>query len=358
VPRGTDTGWRFSDTAVLDRIAPGARGPAAGDIVLDMALTLTDLPLDALREFRPEIAEPSDFDAFWTTTLEQSRALASPPDARAADTPVSAFGIDDLTFSGFGGDPVRAWVLRPAGAGPHPAVVEFIGYGGGRGLASDRLAWVSAGYVHVVMDTRGQGSGWGSGGATPDPHGAGPAVPGYMTRGIESPAEYYYRRVFTDAVLLLDVVASLDGVDASRIAVTGGSQGGAISLAAAALSPHVAAVMPDVPFLCHFARSIERTPEAPFTEVTRYLAVHRGAVENVLRTLSYFDGANFARRITAPALFSVGLMDEVVLPSTVFAAYNRLASTDAHIAVYGYNGHEGGGAHHWLAQTAWLAERF
>src|SRR5690606_14262402 len=108
-----------------------------------------------------------------------------------------------------------------------PAIVEFVGYGGGRGLPGTRLFWPSAGYAHILMDTRGQGSAWGGGGDTADPHGSGPAAPGYLTRGIDDPATYYYRRVFTDAVRLIDAVRTLPAIDPERIAVTGGSQGGA-----------------------------------------------------------------------------------------------------------------------------------
>lgn len=318
----------------------------------------TDLPLAELRAFRPEIAEPAGFDAFWAATLAESRALASEPVLDAVAGPFTEVTVTDLTFSGFGGDPVRAWITRPNGDEPRAAIVEYVGYGGGRGLPGERLQWAAAGLVHVLMDTRGQGSAWGSGGDTPDPHGSGPAFPGVMTRGIESPETYYYRRLFTDAVLLLDVVAGLPFVDAARVAVTGGSQGGAITLAAAALSPVPAAAMPDVPFLCHIRRSAELTPLAPFTELAAYLAVHRDRVEQVFETLSYIDGATFARRIAVPALFSVALMDEIVLPSTVFAAYNLCASPDRDITVYEFNGHEGGELHNWYRQNAWLTQRF
>ncbi|MFB2597858.1 acetylxylan esterase [Herbiconiux sp. P17] len=321
-------------------------------------MPLTDLPLDILREYRPEVAEPADFDEFWAGTLAESRRAGSAPVLSPATTPITQLRIDDLTFPGYGGEPIKAWVVRPADArGPLPTVVEYNGYNGGRGLAGEKLLWATAGYVHVFMDTRGQGSGWGTGGDTPDPHGSGPAVGGFMTRGIHDPADYYYRRLFTDAVRLIDAVREFDFVDPNRIAVTGGSQGGGIALAVAGLVPDLRAVMPDVPFLSHFRRAVEATPEAPFTELVRYLAVHRDVAESVFETLSYFDAVNFARRAAAPALFSVALMDGIVLPSTVFAAYNHYAVTDREIEVYPYNGHEGGQMHQWVRQTEWLASR-
>src|SRR6478752_7763217 len=185
----------------------------------------------------PDVREPSDFDDFWATTLTESRRWDAAPDIVRADTPFTALDVFDVTFPGFGGDPVKAWLTLPAGAeGPLPAVVEYQGYGGGRGLPGERLGWAAAGYAHLLMDTRGQGSMWGSGGDTPDPHGTGPSSSGFMTRGIEDPADYYYRRVFTDAVRAVDAVRTLPQVDTSRVAVTGGSQGGGISLAVAGLT--------------------------------------------------------------------------------------------------------------------------
>jgi cephalosporin-C deacetylase len=319
---------------------------------------LSDLSLAELVDFRPDVEEPADFDEFWAGTIAEARALPQEVTLSPAPGAITELVVEDLTFSGFGGDPVRGWVVRPRGGGRRPAIVEFVGYNGGRGLPSEHLAWAAAGFVHVVMDTRGQGGGWGGGGSTPDPHGTGSSFEGFMTRGIESPETYFYRRVFTDAVRLVDAVRTLDFVDADRICVTGGSQGGGITLAAAGLlGDQVAAAMPDVPFLCHFRRSVAVTPGRPFTEVTQYLSVHRGRTDDVFTTLSYFDGANFARRATAPALFSVGLMDEIVMPSSVFAAYNRYGGADREIAVYEFNGHEGGQAFHWERQVAWLQQR-
>jgi cephalosporin-C deacetylase len=75
----------------------------------------------------------------------------------------------------------------------------------------------------------------------------------------------------------------------------------------------------------------------------------------VFRTLSYFDVVNHARRVTAPSLFSVGLMDEVTPPSTVFAAFNSLPR-DGHIEVYEFNGHEGGGSLHFEKQVGFVRD--
>ena len=313
-----------------------------------------DLTLDELVSYRPDVGRPDDFDAFWSRTLDEARTHDLDVRAEDVDTPYRTVAVQDVSFSGFGGDRIGAWFTVPRGLdGPLPAVVEFIGYNGGRDLPGESLRWASAGYAHLLVDTRGQGAGWGGGGRTPDPHGSGPATPGFMTRGIDDPETYFYRRVFTDAVRAVEAVRTLPGVDATRVAVQGASQGGGITLAVAGLVPDLVAVMPDVPFLCHFTRALEICDKDPYAELTRYLSVHRRRVDEVLRTLSYFDGGNFARRANAPALFSVALMDLICPPSTVYAAYNHYAG-DKDIEVYHYNDHEGGESYQRQAQIRWL----
>jgi cephalosporin-C deacetylase len=317
-----------------------------------------DLPLDELVAYRPDVHEPDDFDAFWTRTLDEARTHDLDVRIEEVDTPYRTVAVRDVTFSGFGGDRIGAWFTVPRGPeigadDPLPAVVESIGYNGGRDLPGESLRWASAGYAHLLVDTRGQGARWGSGGLTADPHGSGPAAPGFMTRGIDDPDTYFYRRVFTDAVRAVEAVRTLPGVDAGRVAVQGGSQGGGITLAVAGLVPDIVAALPDVPFLCHFTRALDICDKDPYAEITRYLSVHRPRVDDVLHTLSYFDGVNFAKRAGAPGLFSVALMDLICPPSTVYAAYNHYAA-EKEIEVYRYNDHEGGGSHQRQTQIRWL----
>jgi cephalosporin-C deacetylase len=322
------------------------------------------MSLSELERYRPELDEPEDFDAFWRATLTEAREC----DLALRVTPVAAglplVEVADVTFSGFGGHPIKAWLVRPAasaiGDEALPAVVGYLGYGGGRGLPVEWLAWANAGYAFLVMDVRGQGSAWSVGGETPDPVGSAAAFPGFMTRGILDPHDYYYRRLMTDAARAVDAVRALPGVDATRVAVAGGSQGGGLALAAAGLVDGLAAVLADVPFLCHYRRALDLTDSLPYQEIVQYLAVHREHEAAAFRTLAYHDCVSHARRATAPALLSVGLRDDTCPPSTVFAAYNHYGALatdrpDTQMAVYPYNRHEGGQAFQLHRQIDWLA---
>lgn len=147
-------------------------------------MALFDLPETELRTYMGSGTEPSDFDAFWHQTITGNRQFDWPPEITLVDTNLTTVDVFDVRFPGFGGQPIAAWLRVPRGAsGPLPTVVEFVGYGGGRGYPEESLLWASSGFAHFQMDTRGQGSVW-STGDTGDDGQAGPAHPGFMTRGI------------------------------------------------------------------------------------------------------------------------------------------------------------------------------
>jgi cephalosporin-C deacetylase len=302
-----------------------------------------DLSLEELKVYKPARVEEDDFDLFWKNTLAESRCYPLDPHFEKVETPLTMMDVFDLSFSGYCGQKVKGWFFLPK-VRPEkvPCVVEYMGYGDGRGQPIDWLLWSNLGYGHLVMDSRGQGSN-GIPGDTPDHPGADvdSHYPGFMTQGVLDPNRYYYRRLFTDAVRAVEAARSNPAVDSDKIALTGRSQGGGITLAVAGLVPDVSAVMADVPFNCHYRRATELTDRLPYEEISLYCKTHQDQVEEVFRTLSYFDNVNLVTRAQAPALISAGLMDMICPPSTIFAAYNYYAG-EKEMCVYPYNEHEGG----------------
>ncbi len=242
-----------------------------------------DLPLAQLQSYRPDMPEPDDLDEFWSRTLAETRGFDLAAQATKIDTGLPVLDTYDVSFAGFGGTLVRAWLNVPAGAHrPLPAVVEYRGYSGNRGFPFSSTLWAQ--------------------------------------------------------------------------------EGGGISIAAAGLAPLVgitlAGCAADVPFLCCFPRALEICDQDPYQDITDVLAGWTDQVGAAYRTLSYFDGAILGRLATAPALFSVGLMDPVCPPSTVYAAFNYYgagADVSKKINIYSHNQHEGGKDFQKKAQLEWVA---
>ncbi|MDO5728294.1 MAG: acetylxylan esterase [Actinomycetaceae bacterium] len=320
-------------------------------------MAVTDLDLDELKVYRPSVQKPADFEEFWHTTIEQSRTRADwQPELTEVATPFETLDYYDLTFPGFNGDPIRAWLSGPTGFLSRtnlPVIITYQGYGGGRGRPGERPHWSAAGFVHLLMDSRGQGGDWGSGGDTPDPHPSSGHARGFMTNGIDDRDTYYYRRLITDAVRAIDAALTLDCVDPSRVFLAGASQGGGLAVMASALHYGVRAIASDVAFLCDYRRAIELTDDNPYREIRRYLSVFSARVEQTMHVLAYFDAVNFARINDTPGLFSVGLMDTTCPPSTTYGMFNEYRGSKE-MTVYPYNGHEGGGFHQLMRQIDWF----
>lgn len=319
-----------------------------------------DMPLAQLREYRPSIPLPDDFDEFWAGQVAAARTAGAGTGASfcPVDTPLAAVDAYDVTFPGHDGTPIKGWLLMPErAAAAAPVIVEYVGYHGGRGDVLDWPLWSGCGLPHLVMDSRGQGGGW----RTADTADAGslgePGSTGFLTRGIDRPQRHYYTRLMIDAARAIDIVRAEPLTAGRPVVTTGASQGGGLAIAAAHLAGDVAACLPDVPFLSDLRRAAEITDAGPYAELAGYCRLRPGETDHVFATLSYLDVANHALRVDAPGLFSVGLRDEIAPPSTVFAAYQQYAGCKD-IAVYPFSGHEGGGTAHRRAQLEFLSGTF
>jgi cephalosporin-C deacetylase len=308
---------------------------------------IVDKPLAELKQYRPSLTQQADFDSFWEQTVAESNRQPLNATLEEISYPARQVRVYRLQFDGFGsGTRVNAWYMVPTessladNAGKRPAIVHYHGYSGSKGRPTSYLHWALQGYNVLAVDTRGQD------GDTPDNHlyPQGSAV-GFMTRGINDPLHYFYRFAYMDCLRAVNFLRTQPEI--GPVAVTGGSQGGGLTLAVAALGAdqQLVAAMADVPYLCHFQRAVEVFSTGPYQELVNHWKTYPGAVENNFRTLSYFDGMNFASRIRCPVLLSVGLLDTTCPPSTGFAVYNHL-EVEKDIKIYPFNGHEGGSTWH------------
>nr|WP_203634566.1 acetylxylan esterase [Streptomyces sp. SID10815] len=314
---------------------------------------------------------PSGFDAFWRRTLD---AQAHPLDAVFTETPSALAGrtVYDVSFAGARGHRVAAWLIVPrstadttagaadtaAGRGRTPCVVQFLGYGEGRGAPLDWLLWPAVGMAVLVVDTRGQGGANLRPGSTPDPVGlVPPQVPGFVTRGLLDPDAYYYRDAYVDAVRAVETALAHEAVDPRRVAVSGCSQGGLLALAAAALHDSVAAALVESPFLCDVADATRFPDRQPYRELLRFCQFHPHHTARALETLALFDGVAMAGRAACPALFSLALRDQVCSPASVAAAYHGYAGPKR-IQVWPYAGHAEPNGYQRQAEVAFLHEVF
>lgn len=293
-----------------------------------------DMPLDQMRQYKPALYREADFEEFWDKTV--SEAVAQPLNAELVPYNLSTPRLlcHAVRFDGYKGGRIAGWYVRPDSQRKMPAVCIYHGYSGRAPRPLDMLFLAAQGICVLSMDTRGQNGQSQDIVASPEGHHL-----GWMTKGIRDPRSYYYRYVYADAVRALELLARREEVDDSRIAVTGVSQGGGITLAAAALSERPVLALPDIPFLCDFRRAVNIALAGPYAEIPNFLKSFPNLYDRAFRTLSYCDGINLAPWIKCRTIVSNGLWDDICPPSTVFAAYNHITA-EKRIELYPFHKHE------------------
>ena len=303
-------------------------------------MPIVDMPLDELKQYQGRNPKPADHDRFWDRALTEMRSVDPQVELKPADFSVPFAECFDLYFTGVRGARVHAQYLRPAaGDGPHPAVLQFHGYTGNAGNWSDKLSYVGMGFSVAALDCRGQG------GKSQDPGGvAGTTYRGHIIRGLDDcPGNLLFRDIFLDTAQLASIVMDMPEVDADRVGALGGSQGGGLTLACAALEPRVRRAMPAEPFLCDYKRVWEMDlAQGAYEELRTFFRqfdpLHEREDE-IFTRLGYIDVQHLAPRIRGDVVMAVGLMDTICPPSTQFAAYNKITSPKS-LAIYPDYAHE------------------
>jgi len=303
-------------------------------------MPLIDKPLSELWTYRGINPRPDDFDAYWDEALAEMEAVDPCVELRLAPFQTPYAECFDLFFTGLGGSRVHAKYLRPRQTTePRPAVLQFHGYSGDCGDWADKLGYLGLGFCVAALDCRGQG------GISEDLGGVrGNTFKGQIIRGLDDdPRKMTFRQIFLDTAQLGRIVASFEEVDGERMGAMGGSQGGALTLACAALSPGLKLAAPCFPFLCDYQRVWEMDlAESAYEELKtyfrRYDPLHVRERE-IFTKLGYIDIQHLAPRIRARVLMGCGLMDKICPPSTQFAAYNKITS-QKDVVIYPDFGHE------------------
>src|SRR5215212_3694180 len=304
-------------------------------------MPIVDMPLSQLREYQGRNPRPADVDDFWDGALAEMRAVDPKVELIPHELAAPFAECFDLYFTGVGGARVHAKYLRPRNARePHPAVLQFHGYSGSSGDWSDKLGYVAQGFSVAALDCRGQG------GLSEDAGGVrGNTLRGHIIRGLDdSPEKLLFRQIFLDTAQLAHIVMEMPEVDESLVGATGGSQGGGLTLACAALAPRIKRAAPVFPFLCDYQRVWEMDlAVGAYEELRTFFRMfdpRHEREEEIFTRLGYIDNQHLAHRIRAEVLMAVGLMDTICPPSTQFAAYNKISSPKS-LLIYPDFGHEG-----------------
>ncbi|MDO3410773.1 alpha/beta fold hydrolase [Saccharibacillus sp. CPCC 101409] len=287
-----------------------------------------------LERYNPDLTAEPDLDEFWTRTLADYADKPLNGTREPVETPMSHMNVYRTTYEGADDTPLHAWYLTPKFAAEErlPCIVHYHGYSGSKGMPEHFAHYVLMGFAVLSIDVRGQGGDTGN--YLQQDYGA---VRGWITPGILDPETAYYRAITLDAIRALEWAAEQPETDPGRIFAIGGSQGGGLTLIAAALSKLPKAAVAHIPNMCHMDFGILNS-NSSLSEAAEFVSKHPDKLGGVLRTLSYFDNLNLAPRIGIPIMVSCGLKDLCCMPETVYAAYNRIGS-EKEMRVYPFDGH-------------------
>ncbi|MDR3709052.1 MAG: alpha/beta fold hydrolase [Capsulimonadaceae bacterium] len=303
-------------------------------------MPIVDMPLEQLQMYKGRNPKPADFDKFWDEALEGMHALDPAIELVPRATNARFADCFDLFYTGVGGARIHAKYLRHKDLStPAPAVVQFHGYSGHSGEWQDKLNYVAQGYSVLSIDVRGQG------GRSEDLGGfPGRTMSGHFIRGLDGgPKHMLFTHVFLDCAQLARIAMTLPGVDPARVYAQGGSQGGGLTIACAALEPRVRRLVAVHPFLSDYKRVWEMDlANGAYGELRDFFRTFDPLHERedeIFETLGYVDVQHLAPRIKGDVLLIATLMDTTCPPSTQFAVYNKIASSKQ-ILIYKDFGHE------------------
>jgi len=283
------------------------------------------------QSIRPMQVEPADFDAFWASgKAELAKVPMEPLVTLVPEACTASVNVYHVSFRTI----CPSWVQVPAriygvlcepkALGHYPAILKLPGagirpYSGDRELASKGAITLEIG-IHGIPVNLPQ--------EVYDQLSAG-ALNCYWYINLANRNTYYYRRVYLSCVRANDFLVSREMWDGKNLLVTGGSQGGQLTIVTAALDPRVTELASTYPAFCDVAAELEGRAGGfpnPFRRNAETGGPSELATPANVATSAYYDTVNFARRLRAPGFYLWGYNDEVCPPTSTFAAYNVITA--------------------------------
>lgn len=272
------------------------------------------------KDIEPTIANPLDFDLFWFQTLKKARAVTTPIEVTPIDN--EKFTNNDFTTTMVRipcddeGGSIYGYLTIPNDGQKHP--VLLVPPGAGVKRVDPSMIYAKAGFITFTMEVHGMPMNASDEFIAAEKQRLGD----YWFTGIEERGTYYYKRVYTGCVRAIDFLMTLPEWDGENVGVTGGSQGGALSIVTAALHPEVDFVASFYPALSDVSGyQVGRAGGWPRMFVS---ANDRPEINHkkALRVMGYYDVVNFARRVKCPGFYNYGFNDNTCPPTSVCAALN------------------------------------
>ncbi len=287
-------------------------------------------------KIQPTTQCPKDFDDFWKTAIEQARWTALEPTfeylPERSNSQINTYHVSFQNDQW--GRRVYGILNVPVKPGKYPALLRVPGagvrpYGGDQWFASKGAIVLEIG-IHGIPVTNQQ--------SYYDQIFTA-ALANYWEHGTNDRNKNYYKHVITGCIRAIDFIETLnkDGIewDGKNLAVTGSSQGGFLSLATTGLDKRVSCYGAVHAAMCDYEAALKNVA----CGWPHYFYYDKANVDmRQVEQSRYYDGVNFARRITVPGYFSFGFNDDVVPPTTAYGTYN-IVNAEKLISPYQLTGH-------------------
>ena len=245
--------------------------------------------------------KPVDFDHFWNETLIELNGVPLEVEKIGKDSIIENKKLSLYRIRSFKNIYFYSWVSEPVNEGKYPVIIRFSGFGEGvSNIDSIPHVWFlkQKKTINMIVDIRGQG-------LSTDQI----SFENYLTNGINSKENYIYRGAYMDAVRAVNFISQNQRSN-GNIIVTGGSQGGSLSIAAAALNNKVTMCIAGFPFLNSIPDYDKR--KWPMNIMIHHCIRNDIDYDDLKNTLMYFDIINFSDRIKVPILIKTGEIDEII----------------------------------------------